>query len=190
MKHYVAFTTFAVLKQPYAHVDNDTFNELEPIVFGASETSAGFVARATAVDTVTTKWTNFGRDYGEWGMFAAPSFYTGGREDDTDTRASTLSVWEDLESVHAYAYSDVHLHALRNRREWFVHLPHRLYAAWWVPEGTVPTWQEACDRLELLNDRGPSPEAFDFIKPFTADGSPYRLRNARNAAQSGGAVHA
>lgn len=173
---HVAFTTFAVLKKPYPHAGNESFNALEPLVFGASETSPGFVSRATAVDTVTTQWTNFGRDYGDWGTFQAPSFYTGGREDDTDTRASTLTVWQDLESVFAYAYSDIHLHALRNRGEWFVHLPNRTYAAWWIPEGTVPTWQEACERLEHIDAHGPTPHAFDFRDAFDADGSPYTVR--------------
>ncbi|MFD6417782.1 DUF3291 domain-containing protein [Streptomyces sp. NPDC060194] len=178
---HVAFTTFAVLKHPYPHEGNDAFNELEPLVFGASETAPGFVARATAVDTVTTKWTNFGRDYGDWGMFAAPAYYTGGRDDDTDTRASTLSVWQDLESVYAYAYSDLHLHALRNRREWFVALPHRLYAAWWLPEGTVPTWQDACDRLARIDTLGSTPEAFDFRQAYDETGAPYQVRRPRTA---------
>ncbi|MBP0460146.1 DUF3291 domain-containing protein [Streptomyces montanisoli] len=172
----VAFTTFAVLKNPYPHPDNDDFNELEPLVFGASGTSAGFVARAEAVGGARTRWTNFGRDYGEWGAFHAPAFYTGGRTDETDARASTLSLWTDLESVQAYAYSGIHLHALRNRGKWFVRIPHRLYAAWWVADDAVPTWREACERLEHLDEHGSTPYAFDFRDAFDADGRSYGLR--------------
>lgn len=168
----VAFTTFAVLTQPYAHFSNDDFNALEPLVFGAAETSPGFLARATAVDTVETKWTNFGRDYGDWGTFAVPSYYTGGRTDDTDRRASTLSLWTDLQSVFSYAYSDLHGHALRNRRQWFEHLPNKLYAGWWVADDEIPTWSDAADRLDHLDRHGASPYAFDFRTPFDAAGEP------------------
>ncbi|MEU7279011.1 DUF3291 domain-containing protein [Streptomyces sp. NPDC045431] len=177
----IAFTTFAVLKQPYPHLSNTDFNELEPLVFGASESSPGFIARAEAVDSTDTKWTNFGRDYGAWGKFEAPSFYTGGRDDDTDTRASTLSLWTDLSSVRAYAYSGIHRQALRDRRRWFVSLPHRLYAAWWVADDVIPTWREACLRLEILNEFGPTAHAFDFKHPFDPDGNPLSPSEASHA---------
>ncbi|MGD9485985.1 DUF3291 domain-containing protein [Streptomyces sp. TRM70308] len=186
----VAFTTFAVLNHPYPHLSNEDFNVLEGVVFGASSEAPGFIARAEAVGGAQTKWTNFGRHYGEWGEFHAPSFYTGGRDDETDTRASTLSVWQDLESVHAYAFSGIHLYALKNRRKWFAHLPHRLYAAWWVADDAVPTWREACDRLDLLNETGPTPEAFDFRTAFDADGNPYRLRIGRTAAEHAASLDA
>ncbi|MGW0393154.1 DUF3291 domain-containing protein [Streptomyces sp. NPDC003042] len=178
----VALTTFAVLKQPYPHFSNEDFNELEPLVFGASQTSPGFIARAEAVDTVQTKWTNFGRDYGRWGLFDAPSFYTGGRDDETDTRASTLSLWTDLASVKAYAYGGLHRHALRERRRWFVHLPHRLYAAWWVEDDAVPTWWDACRRLEHINEFGPTVRAFDFKQPYDAEGNPVLSSPGRRPA--------
>ncbi|OPG04537.1 hypothetical protein B1R27_24635 [Streptomyces sp. GKU 895] len=168
----IAMTTFAVLKQPYPHLSNDDFNALEPLVFGASETSPGFIARATAIDVVATKWTNFGRDYGAWGFFDAPAFYTGGRTDDTDTRASTLSLWTDLASVKAYAYGGLHRQALRDRRRWFAQIPHKLYAAWWVGDTEIPTWTEACRRLEHLDAHGPSAHAFDFRQPFDPEGRP------------------
>lgn len=172
----IAMTTFAVLNQPYPHLSNDDFNALEPLVFGASGTSPGFIARATAVDVVDTKWTNFGRDYGDWGRFEAPSFYTGGRTDDTDTRASTLSLWTDLASVKAYAYSGLHRQALRERRRWFAQIPHQLYAAWWVDDDTTPTWTQACRRLEYLDAHGSSPHAFDFKNPYDSEGRPQSSR--------------
>ncbi|HAI99705.1 MAG TPA: DUF3291 domain-containing protein, partial [Dehalococcoidia bacterium] len=35
------------------------------------------------------------------------------------------------------------------------------YVVWWVSDDHVPTWEEAWERLEHLNDNGPSPYAFD-----------------------------
>jgi hypothetical protein len=37
---------------------------------------------------------------------------------------------------------------------------------WWQPEGTIPDIPEALRRLELLAQRGPTPEAFTFKHRF------------------------
>jgi hypothetical protein len=41
-----------------------------------------------------------------------------------------------------------------------------ILALWWIPAGHIPTVAEAIDRLKLLEQRGPSPDAFTFRKPF------------------------
>jgi hypothetical protein len=41
-------------------------------------------------------------------------------------------------------------------------------ALWWIPAGTRPTVDEAKRRLELLDARGPSADAFTFKVPFPA----------------------
>ncbi|MCO1659912.1 DUF3291 domain-containing protein [Pseudonocardia humida] len=85
----------------------------------------------------------------------------------------TLSLWESLEALRAYAYHSEHLDYLRRRREWF--LPHGLPAAlvlWWVPVGLTPTVDEALERLDLLGTAGPTPRAFTFRQPFPAPTGP------------------
>jgi hypothetical protein len=37
---------------------------------------------------------------------------------------------------------------------------------WWIPAGAIPTLDEARRRLDLLAERGPTPEAFTFQQRF------------------------
>jgi hypothetical protein len=41
---------------------------------------------------------------------------------------------------------------------------------WWIPEGTIPTVEEAISRLEHLRAHGPTPIAFTFLHRFDANG--------------------
>ena len=70
-------------------------------------------------------------------------------------QARTLSLWRDLEAVHAYAYRGFRARALRLRTEWFVKPLWPTYVAWWVTEGEEPTWEDAVARLDYLQDHGP-----------------------------------
>ena len=40
---------------------------------------------------------------------------------------------------------------------------------WWIPAGTIPTIEEAKERLEHLRDHGPTPLAFTFKERFAPD---------------------
>lgn len=78
-----------------------------------------------------------------------------------------MSVWESVETLYDYMYRTAHLDLLRRRREWFSHEGLGAHSVlWWVPAGTVPTLEEARDRLDLLAERGPTPEAFTFQQRF------------------------
>ncbi|RSM67701.1 DUF3291 domain-containing protein [Actinoplanes sp. ATCC 53533] len=81
-----------------------------------------------------------------------------------------LTVWESVESLHAFTYRSGHLEPMRRRRDWFRTFggPHQVL--WWIPAGTLPTVTEAGDRLALLTRLGPSPEAFTFREPHPAPG--------------------
>ncbi len=37
---------------------------------------------------------------------------------------------------------------------------------WWIPAGTIPTLDEAEERLLHLRKHGPTPRAFTFRDPF------------------------
>ena len=78
-----------------------------------------------------------------------------------------LTVWEDVESLHAFTYRSVHTDFLRRRREWFDppgDLP--VVTLWWIPAGHRPTTAEARAKAEYLRDNGPSPDAFGFKDRF------------------------
>jgi hypothetical protein len=77
-----------------------------------------------------------------------------------------MSVWESIEAVQAFAYTSRHVDYLRRRREWFERMAAPTMVLWWVPEGHVPTMEEAKARLEHLERHGPTPTAFTFRQPY------------------------
>lgn len=172
----LAFTTFAILHEPYGHPDVQEFDDRTPYVFAAAEMHAGFIARAVELDQSGNS--NFERDWGAWGPFQVPRFYTLGRTAGTDQRASTLSLWQDLQSVFDFVYSGLHLGALKKREAWFKKPEWPTYACWWVGDDETPTWADASARLEHLHDHGPTPRAFTFHRCFDEAGRPASVRPA------------
>lgn len=74
--------------------------------------------------------------------------------------ASNLSVWTDLESLRAFMYRTDHASYMRRRVEWFQRDPQPMIVAWWIPAGTLPSLEEALQRLDNLRQHGPSDEGF------------------------------
>jgi len=166
----IAFTTFAIMKAAYGSPQVHGFERLTPAVFRQAEAAPGFIDRAREIDN-NEHLTNFERDWGEWGPFAVPHFYDGGRDTANDTRASTVSIWSSLQSVQSFAYSGLHQRALRQRSKWFRTPEWPTYAIWWISDDHIPTWREAVARLEHLHQYGASFFAFDFTCPFGEDGT-------------------
>ena len=77
-----------------------------------------------------------------------------------------LSVWESLEQLQDYVYRGAHREIMRKRRQWFEKLDGIHLALWWVEVGHIPTIDEAKQRLEYLNERGPTTWSFNFRSPF------------------------
>lgn len=179
----VAFTTFAILKQPYGHPDVQEFDDRTPDVFVEAERAPGFIDRAREVSG--RELSNFDRDWGPWGRFCVPRFYTLGRETGTDQRASTLSIWQDLPSVFRFVYAGLHREALKRRSQWFLEPRWPTYAIWWIGDHEVPQWADACRKLEQLHDDGPSPDVFDFKHGYDQHGQPVDLHASRPAAVHG-----
>ncbi len=159
----IAFTTFAIAIKPFTEPALHGFLALEPAVFRKAEVSPGFIARARGAEEFSgSSIGDAEMDFGPWGSMVAPAFYTGGGDLATETRASTLSLWKDVESVYAFAYSGLHRTAFAQREKWFEKPRWPNYAMWWVGDTHVPTWQEAALRLECLHANGPTPYAFNF----------------------------
>lgn len=81
-----------------------------------------------------------------------------------------MSVWESIESMENYIYKTVHSYFLKNRKKWGTHMEGTQAVMWWVPEGHIPTVEEGIAKLELLNARGSSSEAFSFREKYNAQG--------------------
>jgi hypothetical protein len=79
-----------------------------------------------------------------------------------------MSVWESLEALRDYVYRSDHTKVLTRRRDWFEKLDRPHLALWWLPAGILPTVEEAKRRLQILAERGPSPDAFTFRDRFPA----------------------
>lgn len=91
----------------------------------------------------------------------------------TDTRVYNderivinFSVWENIESLFEYTYHSAHVEVFRRRREWFEHTKDFYLVLWWIPAGTIPTVEEACERLDYLRANGPTAYAFTFKQRF------------------------
>jgi hypothetical protein len=83
-----------------------------------------------------------------------------------------MSVWESVEALAAYVYSDTHRQVLRRRREWFTRMAEAYAAMWWIPRGHIPTTGEAEDRVQHLRESGPGPYVFTLREHFPPPGAP------------------
>ena len=77
-----------------------------------------------------------------------------------------LSVWDDLESLRGYVFGNAHSAILRRRREYFVPMDQPHVVVWWVPFGHRPELDEARERLDHLEEHGPTPYAFTMRTAF------------------------
>ena len=79
-----------------------------------------------------------------------------------------MSIWADIESLHSYVYKTAHAKIMSRRKEWFARFEDSYTVLWWIPAGTIPTLEEANERLELLRSQGPTAAAFTFKQTFPA----------------------
>jgi hypothetical protein len=95
-----------------------------------------------------------------------------------------MSVWDSVESLHAYAYKTQHGKVFAARKKWFGEWKQHVgslpelgegapfLALWWISAGEVPTAQQGIAKLRLLGAKGPSAQAFTFKCVFTPRGEP------------------
>lgn len=77
-----------------------------------------------------------------------------------------LTVWETPDALFEFTYRTMHKGVFARRYDWFERWEGPSLVMWWQPEGTIPDIPEALRRLELLAQRGPTPEAFTFKHRF------------------------
>jgi hypothetical protein len=82
-----------------------------------------------------------------------------------------MSVWQSVEALAEYVYSDVHRQVLRRRRHWFERMAEAYAALWWVPRGHLPATEEAEERVRYLREFGPTPAAFTLKEHFPPPGA-------------------
>jgi hypothetical protein len=124
---------------------------------------AGFVARIEEINALADGSPGF-----VWRLGGAAgegsSLYL--RPYDDDRILFNMSVWRSVEALHAFVYRSAHVQLFRQRSDWFHRFDGSFVALWWVPEGHVPSVDEAKARLAHVEAHGPTPHAFTFKAPF------------------------
>ena len=81
-----------------------------------------------------------------------------------DSTLVNMSVWENVAALNEYVYKSAHIEIMRRRKEWFERMSEASMVLWWVPRGHRPSVAQAIERLQLLREHGPTPDAFTFRK--------------------------
>lgn len=149
-----------------------SFQVVTPAVYQQAANTEGHIASALPVDD-RTDLSFFSRDWGRWGKFVVPYYYKGGVDADSVFEASALSVWKDIQSLHQFVYSSIHLRAIKGKSAWFSPMQFPNYAMWWTD--CFPTWEEGTRRLEFLVDNEENSEAFTFRNLFDPNGIRIKL---------------
>ena len=154
----LALYNFGVPKHDFDAPSFEGFVLREPLNFEAAERSEGFVGRSGYPGEPGPR---------SWGLPKQPRFL-----EDTpfDAGLASLSLWRDVESLMAFAYSGVHANALKHAANWMGPRTWPPLVLWWVTDGQRPKWSDGVERLEHLHDHGPSAHAFTFKQPFAPDG--------------------
>ena len=142
---------------------------------------AEFMAALEPVNALADSWPGF-----VWRLQDESGDATSLRVFDDDTILINMSVWESIDPLFEFVYKTQHVDYFRRRRQWFERFGRPYLALWWIPAGTLPTAEDARERLEHLEAHGPTPYAFTFKKRFSRRG----LLAERPAARSGGAASA
>lgn len=77
-----------------------------------------------------------------------------------------MSVWDDVESLRNYVYRTEHSAMVKRRAEWATTMESNYIVLWWVPSGHTPDIAEGDAKLKLLQEIGPTADAFTFGKNF------------------------
>lgn len=84
-----------------------------------------------------------------------------------DTLIINMSVWKDLESLFKFTYNSEHIEIFRRKKEWFSKIKMMHMAFWYTLEDYQPTFKDAKNRIDYLNNHGESPYAFTFKSKFS-----------------------
>ncbi len=128
-----------------------------------SDTLKGFVDRLDEINALADNAKGF-----VWRLQTVEGDATGIKAFDDPRIIVNLSVWESIEALSDFVYHSQHIELLRARRDWFHKLDQPSQAMWWLPVGSIPTVDEAKERLSMIRQLGPTKDAFNFSGKFPA----------------------
>ncbi len=124
---------------------------------------ADFVANLDPVNAIADASPGF-----VWRLQTESGDATALRIFDDDWIIVNMSVWDSLEALRDYVYRSAHADVLRRRQEWFEQMAEAHVALWWIEAGTLPTLDDARERLMTLRAEGPTQQAFTLRQPYPA----------------------
>jgi hypothetical protein len=143
---HLAQANLTIGLQPFDHWRMRGFTRRAGPINALAEQAPGFVWRPTSEQTVADL-ERLGRDPMQ--------------------EAFNLSVWESVEALWEFAFSGLHLEAVKLSGKWFDPAT-ALDVMWWVPAGHQPTTEEGLAKLDQVRRDGPTPDAFTFRKRYPA----------------------
>ena len=124
---------------------------------------AGFMAALEPINAIADEAPGF-----VWRLQTEDGDATAIRPYDDDRMLVNMSTWASVEALADFVYRTAHRDVMAQRRQWFEKLDEVITVLWWVPAGHRPSTDEAKERLALLGEHGPTPQAFTFRQPFPA----------------------
>ena len=103
-----------------------------------------------------------------------------------DLEIVNLTVWTSIDALADFTYRTGHVEFLRRRREFFEAPTQPILCLWWIPEGTIPTVEDAIARLDHLREHGPTATAFTFRQRYGEDGAASPSQDQRGIGASSG----
>lgn len=126
-----------------------------------SEIMKGFADRIDEINSLAEVSPGF-----IWRLKTAEGYATNIQAFDDPSILVNMSIWEDLESLKNYVYKSVHVELIRDREAWFNKMKNAHQVLWWIPVGHIPSLEEGKEKLQYLQENGPSSAAFTFAKNF------------------------
>ena len=152
--YHLAQLNIAQMKYPLEHPEMQDFVNAIAAVNQSAETHPGFVWRL--VDEAG--------GYGGATSQSLPGY------DQGDTLVN-MSVWQDIDCLRAFVRSPLHLQVMRQRRRWFTTMGEAYLVMWWIKAGHIPSLLEAAEKLRHIQQKGPSPQAFNLHQTYPPKGS-------------------
>ena len=84
------------------------------------------------------------------------------------TTVFNLSVWSSIEQLREFVFRSDHVEIMRRKQEWMKPAESANLALWWIPAGSKIKPQQAIEKLQLLDQQGPSEQAFTWAHKFAA----------------------
>lgn len=130
-----------------------------------SEVMQGFVERLDEINAIADSAPGF-----VWRLQTEDGDATTIQAFDNPNMLVNMSVWKDVSSLKNYVYRTIHVELIQDRDAWFDKMKSAHQALWWIEEGHLPTVEEGKQKINILQQLGPSKDAFTFAKGFDFNG--------------------